>query len=294
MKYRNNSLRVYPVLLPDAHDYENSRFFANDVKTEVSGNDVIISGNIVLENSCIASIVKNGDMTICCVVDCPSTKYREVFPFDYSKIDNWRIRIPSSMLNNAVELMFSIVAVNDITCPLPQSTLGVKDYSDDDVVVFPKNAPIAYSETHMAMFKKSEKLDDKSICIITEDKNNKHISYNADMEQIRINVPSEWYRTYVSTNNFMVRTKHAILIVPVLADIIGRIQEDMDDNGSTAYMQYAWFKTIEEKLSECGYKDLESRSFIEADRLILAQEVIGDATGQALDEIADSIQKGAE
>ena len=123
MQYKNESLRIYPVLLPGTHDYENSRFFANDVSMETNGNHIVLSASIVIENGYIAGLVNNGGMKLCCIVDCPSTKYREVFEIKAENIDDWKQWIPSTKLNDTVEVMFAIVAMEDIVCPLPQSTL---------------------------------------------------------------------------------------------------------------------------------------------------------------------------
>lgn len=277
MRIRTNRIYPYPIFCCDSKDYEKKRFESSvDIEYDMVNATVLL--NLVIEDEIIQGLIKQKKISVNCMIDCPRTKYREVFMIELDEQLHAEIVIPVEQLNGLIEITCLLVTNEKIENVENGNFAGL--YTDT-VVSYPQYATIGYTETEELELNKhiDSSGEIPSIFKITRGADDsKEVSYDASDVYINIYLPPEQYKIYMDYKGVSKRLKTMMLNLPVLAEILCSINE-----GNNDYAGCAWFDVIDHSLHKQGYISL-GKEFTTRPAVEVAQNLLGNLVKDAFDE----------
>ena len=279
MKVRDNRLYIYPVLSKYSSDFVNNKF---DVEIELyEGSDpAVISLTPSIEDLGILDLLKENKVGFYCHVECPVTKYRELFSLNYKNNESLEITIPLSRLNEDVEIVCLLIANENI------SGYDKSAFSElHSIANYPQYATVGFTET--VEFSLTKKInvngDIPSIFSIIKKEDALNMSCNMFDDIITIYLPKDEYGIYfdyVGTNK---RIKQLMINLPVLVEAL-----DMVKNDAASVEGFGWYKVIENALKAKGFIDgFSDNNFVNTESVIIGQMLLGNLIQDAFKEFDD-------
>lgn len=279
MKVRNSRLYPYPILSNSNDDYIDNvflihrEFFHDEEKA-------IFKCKTVIHNELIIKMINEGKMFICFHIECPSTKYREIFKS--TNLNDFEVVLPTSYLNDVVETIGFLIASEKIekyTNDNFNNFFAGREYTID------KFLTLGFTDTVEFTINKKINSDGDIPSIflvnITEEQN--EMSYDLTGDQIVIYLPRKAYDIYESMKGSHIKIKQAMINVSVLALVIDEVKKSGND-----YDQKAWYIILEQSIKKLGkdYEDgLSSERFINTDSLRIAQYIMKNIVIDSFDEL---------
>lgn len=285
MKVKNNRLFPYPVLSVNHDDYLDNYFAAEDLSLEYDLLEATVKCKIVINDVLIKKLIEQGNISLCCHIECPTTKFRKVYKINYFDMEKCQINIPLKDICDSVEICFVLVANTDVT-DYNNENLNER-YKGINITLF-KYRTVGYTDTEE--FRITKQLDTNgevpSIFDITNGEEETHITYDCDStDKIIVFLPAEDYRIYEETKGSAIkRIKQMMTVVPVLAEIL----ENIKNGGGEDYEGKGWYIVVENAISKMPeYSEgFQSENFKTLDSaLLLAQRIFKEVSTDAFKEI---------
>ncbi len=277
MKVNEACIYPYPVYRLGSEDYENSDFPLETV-IEYDSTNAYIHIQASIPDAAIKDLLEENKVGLYCHIECPRTKYREMFEIDGVCEDVQDIIIDLAKLNEDIEVMCFLVAKEEIV-----------DFKDDnfsefykgDSIRFPQYARIGYSEPYNTRITKRLNISGEvpSIFSVIPDSEINCMSYNADNHKIIIYLPENEHDIYCDYHGIDRKIKIMMMNLAVLTEIISNIQKDAD-----CYSDYDWFSVIEENFANKGISDLTADTFKAKPAVEMAQILIPNLCKEAFRE----------
>lgn len=284
MRIRSNRIYPYPVFSVFSRDYSNNSFkVESDIEYDAETATVLL--DVELADSQINDLICSQKAGLYCHLDCPTTKYREIFEVKLNEQNHYEHELELQQINGWIEITCLIVARENI--------IGFEDDNFANLYAgakanFPQYATIGYTETNEVEIEKRTDTNGEvpSIFQITRSESDeRNITYDASSDYIYIYLPHEQHDIYIDYRGVNKRLKTMMINFPVLTEILDDI-----NTGNQDYSDRPWFDVIDHALSKKGYnalgKDFTTRSAVE-----VAQALLGDLAKDAFKEFDDLCSK---
>ena len=272
MRLKANRLYPYPVLY-----HRNSDYFSADfgfkVKPIRTKYNVELTCSFQLRESNLNDLVDQGRCKIVLHLECPRTKFREIYVVDPERMI-LEIKLPASKLNGNLEVNGFVVANEDID----------KFYSEDFNTDYQEinfqiqnGSLLAYDDTRYVYIEKDDKdfVDVPSVVRISyhEEKHEMDVRYDFGEENLYILLNQDDYTTYLDLSGSYDRETpiyHQMIVYPALVEAIQLMQ-----TAPEAYAHKRWYKSLAKQLAFLGY-DITEEKFTNGTYLAatMAQKVL--------------------
>ena len=108
MRIRTNRIYPYPIFCCDSKDFEKKCFESTvDIEYDMENANVLL--NLVIDDEIIKELINQKKISVNCMIDCPRTKYRQVFRIELDEQLHAEIVIPVEQLNGLIEITCLLV-----------------------------------------------------------------------------------------------------------------------------------------------------------------------------------------
>lgn len=283
----------FPVLGKGRNDYIPScKFFIKmmEERNRINGNQIYLYVSYELVSNSIQRLLDEKKAKAVVFIRCQDTSFTRAYPFEDSLHEQY-VEINKFDVIGQIEISGAIVAVENINGFSGDDELN-SIYFDNLIFKYAKGNYLAIDSGFVQPVN-SEELDKpiRSIFMISHDpagnnKNNLVPDFNDDL--ITILVSRETYELYCAyKDNHDPRIQKmlsSVLVLPVLSDVVHRINENNPDNGED--VEKGWYKSIQYKAEK---KHISLSDHMESSTLanLLLDDIVTDAM-KGIDAIMSS------
>lgn len=285
MRVRKNRIYPYPVLSVLSDNFLNNRFLS-DIVLEYDSEIATVLVKTDIDDEAIIALLKQELIKLFLHIECSVTKYRSAFEIPYEKIKDYKIEIPLPYLKDSVEMMCLLVTQDEFSF----EDDNLNEFYKNDVVIYPKNATIGYTETEEVNIIKTIDINGEipSIFQISLDEQSKETSYECTSTYIVVYLPKEAHEQYYDLRGDFIRTKQLATNVNILTEIIDKIKSGAN------YSDCGWYVVLDERLKAIGYLDGFESDDIKADKIqsvSLAEKILNYPISESFGELLESKER---
>ena len=284
MKVRVNRLYPYPVLSEMTNNFIDNKF-DSDIILEYDSETAFITIKAELNDQVILSLIKNNKVSLICNIECPVTKFRQSYEVPADKIDGYKISIPLMCLNENIEAMCMLMAKEEIVL----NDDNLNDLYKEDIITYPKNATIGYTDTDEYPIIKDINTEGKvpPIIQIVDSMDAEEVSFDANQNYIYVYLPKKVHELYYDLTGEFIRTKQIQTNITVLIEILDNIKHGED------YSDYGWYHVLDQRFRSLRYEDgLDDERLQNTESLILAQQSLGNPYEESFNELIENRERG--
>lgn len=277
----------YPVLRKNPEDYKASTF-ENEINVKATDAGFEIKVSCDVKNTEILDLIADGSLSYGLQVQCTATWLRK---FEKSRSKDFTLFLSKDDVYEKVEI-----------CPCIVTNVDLLDFSNEDFAEEYQDMQFNIRVGELvacgdklkfdAVYKKDILKNTSSIFNIKCDDEIKAIDISTEYEKIYIYLPKNIFELYEYHRVDELRHPviNAIIIVPVLSEVLRIMRDSADQNEQLA--EKRWYKTIKNKLTK-----LSRGNQAEYDKLLdniigTAQMLVGDSALQGLTNLKLLVEKG--
>lgn len=291
----------YPVLKPGGDDYVDSRFDV-EVESYCEAEKVTFLFRPILRNDGLRRAIADGEAAIICHVEAPQTVFRQIYEVkvapceEASDEERTVYEESSSVLSGPVSVCPFIVAVHDI--PAYGNSCFHADYESE---TFSIQAGGVMAEGSQQTFEinTAKKLEETASSILSvtvaQNEDVKSMRVGWEGNKIRIVLPErmmQLYKQFHESGNQR-ELLWAMVFSPAVLRVLDELHNAVGENGGGLedYRDRRWYRALEAATKRLRGYGFDSEDFAEADTVELAEEIIHNALGGALQKMMETASR---
>ena len=237
-----------------------------------------------IDSNLLVGLIKEGKAEIICIVECPSTMFRQKYSLPLEGMD---LVIPLADLNNKVNVSSFVIAKEDIN-----------DFHSDDFLngyegisfSIEKYDILAADDGYVNTidFDNFEDNKQKSIFLVIKDKgiNDGTMRVEYDSEKITICLPEKEWNEYDKTKRIskFESLYFSVIAIPALGYALSCLQRN-DPSVDMLKIDYRWFNSFASAYKNYHGEELTDDVFIKMNTNLESQIVLNNPVTKAVDQI---------
>lgn len=279
MKKLRNKIYTYPVLSAGNDAYVNSAF-SSSLECKDEEYKLTLTLKAELKNDELADMLKQGEVEIVHLLECPKTCYRKIVR---TKELEETFELYSSEVDAEVTVYTRLIAVKDIT-GYTNADLS-EDYQGFNYN-FERGSVLAEGNIIGIQINKEKDILVNKSSIFTlvpnTDKKIEVMKVDVDNDKITIILPSKAYHAYKNKQKSEKNRKrlHAEVLVPALMKALYALKEARQELSD--YSSLRWVQSIQKALAKQG-KNLDEAYLSTLDPLEVAQKLLDSPVVKAVE-----------